>query len=74
MERWCNEKREVVIEGCYPEALSTVLDLIWYKTTTFISASLCLPQDNPKFGKVLDISEMFLMKDLRENWRSLQSR
>ena len=32
VERWCNENREVVIEGCDPEALNIVLDyMIWHR-------------------------------------------
>ena len=29
MERWCNKNREIVIEGCDPEALNMVLDYMY---------------------------------------------
>jgi len=57
VERWGNEKGEVVIEACDPEVLSIVVDYMY---------GADLPSmDCPRFGKILEISEMFLMADLK---------
>merc|ERR1719234_2095223 len=51
------DKGEVVIEACDPEVLNIVVDYMY---------GIGLPSmDCPKFGKILEISEMFLMADLK---------
>jgi len=63
VERWCNEKREIVLEGCDPEALNIVLDYMY---------GIDLPSmDCPKLCNILDISEMFLMADLKERLETI---
>merc|ERR1719234_465035 len=51
------DKGEVVIEACDPEVLNIVVDYMY---------GMDLPSmDCPKFGKILEISDMFLMADLK---------
>merc|ERR1719234_1955647 len=51
------DKGEVVIEACDPEVLNIVVDYMY---------GIGLPSmDCPKFGKILEVSEMFLMADLK---------
>jgi len=63
LKRWCDGKREIVLDECDPEVLDIVLD---YMYGVDIPNLDCL-----KLGKVLDISEMFLMADLKAEVENL---
>jgi len=58
VERWTNEKKEIVLDDCDPDVLAVVVDYMY---------GIDLPQlvDCFTLCKVLEVSELFLMADLK---------
>jgi len=56
VQRWTNQKREIVLDGCDPEVLSVVVGYMYGKDLPELADCLC---------KVLEVSERFLMADLK---------
>jgi len=63
LKRWCDDKREIVLENCDPEVLDIVVNYMY---------GIEIPDlDCDKLCKVLDLSEMFLMADLKAHVEDL---
>jgi len=63
LKRWCDDKREIVLENCDPEVLDIVVNYMY---------GIEIPDlDCVKLCKVLDLSEMFLMADLKAHVEDL---
>jgi len=63
LKRWCDDKREIVLENCDPEVLDIVVNYMY---------GIEIPDlDCIKLCKVLDLSEMFLMADLKAHVEDL---
>jgi len=63
LKRWSGEKKEIVIEDCDPEVLDIVVDYMY---------GIKIPDlDCLQLIKVLEISEIFLMTDLKAHLESL---
>jgi len=63
LKRWCDDKREIVLENCDPEVLDIVVNYMY---------GIEIPDlDCVKLCKVLDLSEMFLMADLKAHMEDL---
>jgi len=63
LKRWCDDKGEIVLENCDPEVLDIVVNYMYV---------IEIPDlDCVKLCKVLDLSEMFLMADLKAHVEDL---